>query len=79
MSEKEPVLFVKTAVRKYINESDCNASADIINGNVLNNQIKIMLDLAIERAKKKGLKTIKGIHFRGLVIEDGTTKKKKKR
>ena len=65
--KKEPTLFVKAAVRKYVNAADCNIAGEVINGNALNNQIKKLLELAIERTKKAKRKTLMAKDFRGII------------
>ena len=57
--EKESeTLFVKAKVREYIKENDCNSQGEVIDGDVLNNEIKSILDKAIKRAKANGRKTV---------------------
>ncbi|NHI92904.1 MAG: hypothetical protein EAX96_10420 [Candidatus Lokiarchaeota archaeon] len=65
--KKEPTLFVKAAIRKYVNTGECNIAGEVINGNALNNQIKKLLDLAIERAQKAKRKTLMAKDFRGII------------
>ena len=65
--KKEPTLFVKAAVRKYVNAEECNISGEVINGTAFNNQIKKLLELAIERAKKAKRKTLMAKDFRGII------------
>jgi len=65
--KKEPTLFVKAAIRKYVNTGECNIAGEVINGNALNNQIKKLLDLAIERAQKSKRKTLMAKDFRGII------------
>ncbi|MHA1785382.1 MAG: hypothetical protein ACTSVY_05890 [Candidatus Helarchaeota archaeon] len=65
--KKEPTLFVKAAVRKYVNSNECNVAGEVINGNALNNQIKKILDLAMQRAKKANRKTLMAKDFRGII------------
>lgn len=57
---KEASLIVKSAVRKYINEKDCNVAGEVLQ-KTLNNKIKKILDIAIDNAKndKPPRKTIK--------------------
>jgi len=50
-------LIVKAKVREYIHEKECNTSGDVID-EALNNEIKKLLDKAIERAKANGRKTV---------------------
>ena len=65
VSEKEIIpkkgndsLIVKAKVREYIHEKECNTSGDVVDGDALNNEIKKLLDKAIERAKANGRKTV---------------------
>ena len=57
-SEKEPNLFVKKTVRDFVNANGCNVAGKVINGNTLNNAIKKLLTLAMDRAKKQKRKTV---------------------
>lgn len=57
-SGTEP-LFVKSKVREFIKAKDCNTSAGVLDGEVLNGYIMWMLDKAVERAKANGRKTVK--------------------
>lgn len=66
-TSKELTLFVKSAIRKAVNQKGCNVSKDVISGNVLNNQINKILDLAIANAKKHKRKTLMAKDFKGLV------------
>ena len=65
--KKEPTLFVKAAVRKYVNAAECNVAGEVINGSALNNQIKKILDMAMDRAKKAKRKTLMAKDFRGII------------
>ena len=68
MSEKkEASLFVKAAVRKYVNSKECNVAGDVIKGSTLNNMIKKLIDGAIINAKANKRKTIQAKDFKGLV------------
>lgn len=68
MSEnKEPALFVKAAVRKYVNSKECNIAGDVIKGQTLNNIIKKLIDGAIKNAKEDKRKTLQAKDFKGLV------------
>lgn len=51
-------LIVKSKVREYIKTKECNTSSDLVDGDALNNAIKVLLDKAIERAKANGRKTV---------------------
>ncbi|MHA1144454.1 MAG: hypothetical protein ACTSRW_06935 [Candidatus Helarchaeota archaeon] len=62
-AEKEPNLFVKAAVRKYVNSKGCNISKEVLGGNVLNKSIKKVLDDAIEHAKGAKRKTLMAKDF----------------
>jgi len=65
--EKPTTLFVKAAVRKYVNSKECNVAGEVINGVALNNQIKKILDIAMQKAKKDKRKTLQAKDFRGIV------------
>lgn len=51
-------LFVKSKVREYINNKDCNTGGEVVDGDVLNDRIVDILDKAIARAKANGRKTV---------------------
>lgn len=76
--KKNTAMFVKSAIRKYINAEGFMISKDVLDGDILNGTIKKLLDLAMDRAKTKNLKTIKSIHLRGLVGTPSNAPKKKK-
>jgi histone H3/H4 len=61
MAEKKGIepLFVKSKVRDYIKNKECNTSAGVIDGDALNNIIVDILDKAIARATANGRKTVK--------------------
>ena len=65
--EGDKPLFVKSAVRSFVNENGCNMSGDVLKGGTLNNQIKKLLTLAMERTKKAKRKTVMAQDFRGLI------------
>ena len=65
--KKEPSLFVKAAVRKYVNSKECNVAGDVIKGATLNNMIKKLIDGAIKNAKAAKRKTIQAKDFKGLI------------
>ena len=52
-------LYVKSKIREYIKGKDCNTSAGVLDGTILNEYIMWMLDKAVERAKGNGRKTVK--------------------
>ena len=57
-AEKEANLFVKAAVRKYVNSKDMNMRKEVLDGNALNKAIKKILDNAIEKAQSDKRKTV---------------------
>ncbi len=55
---KEASLIVKSAVRKYVNEKECNIASEVLQ-KTLNNAVKKILDQSVENAKADKRKTIK--------------------
>ncbi|MHC1590488.1 MAG: hypothetical protein ACXQS8_00210 [Candidatus Helarchaeales archaeon] len=60
---KEANLFVKAAVRKYVNEKEFKISKEVLDGGALNKAIKKVLDEAIEKAKAAKRKTLMAKDF----------------
>jgi len=58
-TEKIEPLFVKSKVREYIKNKDCNTASAVLDGATLNGIITGMLDKAIARAMANGRKTVK--------------------
>ena len=58
MSSKAPALYVKAAIRKYVNEKGFNIAKEVLSGTKLNNKIKKILDEAMENAKGQKRKTL---------------------
>ena len=52
-------LFVKSKVRDYIKNKECNTSSGILDGDALNSLVIELLDKAIARAIANGRKTVK--------------------
>ncbi|MBY9003294.1 MAG: hypothetical protein KGD73_04930 [Candidatus Lokiarchaeota archaeon] len=57
--DKIDSLFVKSKIREYIKNKDCNTASAVLDGEVLNGIISGMLDKAIARAIANGRKTVK--------------------
>ncbi len=51
-------LVVKSKVRDYIHQKECNASGEVLDNGALDKVIKEVLDKAVERAKANGRKTV---------------------
>lgn len=58
--EKSDALFVKSKVKEYLHSKECNAAGEVIDGGMLNDVMKEILDKAIDRAKGNGRKTVMG-------------------
>ncbi|MFX1250330.1 MAG: histone-like protein [Promethearchaeota archaeon] len=52
-----PDLIVKSAVRKFVNEKECNVSSEVVN-EALSMAVAQLLERAIERAKGNNRKTV---------------------
>jgi histone H3/H4 len=69
LSENDPKLFVKKTVRDFVNGLGCNVSSKVLDGSALNNQMKKLLTLAVERTKNQKRKTLMPKDFKGLISE----------
>lgn len=60
MAQKsKETLFVKSKVRDYIKNKDCNTSSGILDGDALNSLVIELLDKAVARAIANKRKTVK--------------------